>query len=128
MGSAYIAYALERPLQYRLMFGTPLPDPQKHPEMMRSARHAFSLLQDGLARLFKALRAPTTQTGVDLDALFVWSSMHGLASLLQTRAIENLALAPAILAATPSHLIARIGAALTAPMRQTERLAPTESP
>gem|GEM_PF-1537080 len=45
MGMAYLRYARTHPLQYRLMFSTPLPDPAQHPQMMQSARHAFDLLQ-----------------------------------------------------------------------------------
>ena len=39
MGLAYVGYAREHPLQYRLMFGTPLPNPSQHPDMMDRAQH-----------------------------------------------------------------------------------------
>ena len=112
MGRAYLDYAREHPLQYWLMFGTPLPDPGLHPEMMRSAQHAFSLLRDCLKRMFA-----DGQTGlgnVELNALFVWSTMHGLASILQTSAIDTLALPPDILEAMAPHVLKQIGAALEA--------------
>ena len=41
MGEAYNEYASQHPLQYRLMFNTPLPNPEQHPTMMPRARHAF---------------------------------------------------------------------------------------
>ena len=114
MGRAYLSYALEHPLQYRLMFGTPLPDPDRHPEMMRSAQRAFSLLRDCLGRIGGDPVPEVNGNAIDLDALFVWSSMHGLASILQTNALRTLALPPEILAASPSHTLRRIGTALEA--------------
>lgn len=104
MGRAYLQYALAHPLQYRLMFGTPLPDPAEHPAMMHSARHAFDLLRDCLTRM--------KVQDADLEAMFVWSTMHGLASLLQTKAMDTLALPEEKLAATVNHTLLRIGTAL----------------
>ena len=44
MGQACLEYESKHPLQYRLMFSTPLPDPEQHPNMIQNARHAFALL------------------------------------------------------------------------------------
>lgn len=109
MGRAYLHYALSHPLQYRLMFGTPLPDPQAHPEMMQSAQHAFNLLRDCIAEL-----SPDATTGhpAELDALFIWSTLHGLASVLHSPAMDTLTLPDALLNAAPEHLLMRIGAAM----------------
>jgi AcrR family transcriptional regulator len=112
MGRAYLDYARDNPLHYRLMFGGPLPNPAEHPEMMRSARHAFSLLRDGLGRAFAASGAPPGAIDIDSEALFVWSSVHGLASLLQTRAMTTLNLDGATLGGLADHVLDRIGAAL----------------
>lgn len=114
LGRAYLAYAREHPLPYRLMFGTPLPDPAHHPEMMRSARHAFALLRDCLDRMGADGSKGVPSEATDLDALFVWSAVHGLASILQTGALSTLGLPPAVLASSPSHTLLRIGAALGA--------------
>ena len=57
------------------------------------------------------------QTGletVELNTLFFWSTMHGLASILQTSAISTLALPPTILEATAPHVLRQICAALEA--------------
>jgi AcrR family transcriptional regulator len=113
MGRAYLDYAREHPLHYRLMFGTPLPDPHQHPEMMRSAQHAFSLLRDCLTQMLPDAGDASAKNAVELDALFVWSTMHGLATILQTSAIQTLALPSAVLAATTSHTLQRIGIALS---------------
>jgi len=106
MGHAYLTYALEKPLQYRLLFGTPLPEPAQHPEMMQSAQHAFALLRDCIARM-------SLNTPAELDALFVWSTMHGLASMLQTQAFNGLMLSDHVLTNAVQHTLFRVEAALT---------------
>lgn len=109
MAEAYLAFAEAHPLHYRLMFGIPLADPEPFPEMLAKARHAFMLLTDALARL------PGRDRGsVLLDALFVWSSLHGLAGIRQTLALRKLDLPAAVTEAAGGHVIARIGAALAA--------------
>ena len=69
------------------MFGTPLPDPRQHPEMTAQACAALELLEDTLVRL-----QPSPSSG--LDALFAWSTLHGLSTLLQTRSCELRLTAP----------------------------------
>jgi AcrR family transcriptional regulator len=114
MGHAYLAYARTHPLQYRLMFGTPLPDPAQHPAMMASARHAFALLQEGLTRMHaEAGRAPSAAV-VAQDALFVWSTLHGLASVRHAPALRTLNLPAVVLAGAEARALAGIGAALAA--------------
>jgi AcrR family transcriptional regulator len=108
LGSAYLDYAARHPLQYRLMFGTPLPDPAAHPDMMQQARHAFSVLRDTLRRR----SGPSEQT--DLDALFVWSAVHGVASMMQTNAVATLEIPARVLKESPHHSMRRIRAALNA--------------
>lgn len=103
MGRAYVDYALSHPLEYRVMFGTPLPDPAEHPTMMESAQHAFSLLRDCLTRIFP------DRPNVELDALFIWATMHGLASILGSNALDSLALSSEVLYAAIDHTFLRIG-------------------
>lgn len=111
MGEAYLRFARAHPLHYRLMFGTTLPDKANHPDMLRTGRHAFAILQDGLAALHEA---PAHTDAVNLDAMFVWSAMHGLASILQSDAMDSLGLPPAVLARTAQHVLGRISQALAA--------------
>ncbi len=118
MGRAYLRYATEHPLQYRLMFGTPLPDPDQHPEMMRSAQHAFSLLRGCLVRMEGGRERDGATGAADLDALFVWSTMHGLASILHSCALDRLELPQGVLAAAVPNALRRIGAALSAPVAE----------
>ncbi|MEO0595675.1 MAG: TetR/AcrR family transcriptional regulator [Chloroflexota bacterium] len=110
MGRAYVQYALSHPTQYRLMFGTPLPDAQAFPEMMVSARHAFDLLKACIQRLPNDAQKSAQQ--IELDALFVWSTMHGLTSLLETQAMQTHALSAETPDTTIAHVLHRIGVAL----------------
>lgn len=112
MGRAYFAYARSHPLQYRLMFGTPLPDPAQHPQMMHSARHAFDLLRDSIAELRVQRGKSAASSVVELDALFVWSTLHGMASILPLRVWDTLSLPPEVIDTAARHLLDRIDAAL----------------
>lgn len=117
IGEAYFTYARAHPLQYRLMFATALPDPAAHPAMMTSARHAFAILSEAIDRVH-GRPAATSPAGraVPLDALYVWATVHGLASIMQSSAMQTLALPAAIHAAAHSHAMGRLHAAMTAPL------------
>lgn len=112
MGFAYVQFALAEPLKYRLMFGGTLPDPVDHPDMMRGARDAFDVLRRALIRLFTARGQQSDRETIDREALFVWSSLHGLVSLLRTDAIATLDLAPSARAEFIAHALKKVGAAL----------------
>jgi AcrR family transcriptional regulator len=101
LGRAYLGYALDNPLQYRLMFATPLPSTAEHPEMMQGAQIAF----DHLCQLIVQMRLATNPS---YDALFVWSSIHGLATLLQAQVMEKLAISDEILEQAVEQVLLRI--------------------
>lgn len=105
MGHAYLKYAAENPLQYRLMFGTPLPDPDQHPEMMDKAKVAYSMLHDAVAKI-------PISADIDLNALYVWSTIHGLASILQMAMFNDLSASHHQLEDTIQHVVKRIGTGL----------------
>lgn len=111
LGRSYLDYARKHPLHYQLMFGTPLPDPAEHPEMMAKAEHAFATLKETIARL----PGRKSDADVDLDALFTWSVVHGLASILQTRATEQLGLRKGAISEATAHTLGRIAEALGRP-------------
>ncbi|MCU0476911.1 MAG: TetR/AcrR family transcriptional regulator [Anaerolineae bacterium] len=110
MGHAYLSYALDRPLHYRLMFGTPLPPHDQHPEMLHSARHAFDLLREAIAQAYPS----TPPDDLDRDALFVWSALHGLAAILRSDALPALGFSEQALEGHIAHIFNRIGQALEA--------------
>ena len=90
MGQAYVAYSMKHPLYYRLMFNTALPNSQDHPEMMEKAQFAFNMLIDGI-RAVHATRFPDqVEQRSEKDAFFIWSALHGLCSIMESDAIENL--------------------------------------
>ena len=90
MGDAYLDFAREQPMKYRLMFDIALPDPEAHPDMLAEARHAFALLHDRLGSM--ALRDPRHPAADPArhDAIFVWSTLHGLVSLMSSDAMRTL--------------------------------------
>jgi AcrR family transcriptional regulator len=112
MGRAYMTYAAQHPLQYRLMFGTPLPDGDAHPDMMAQAQHAFSLLRVALRRRAAARGVSLDSRQETLDALFIWAGLHGLASIQASSVAQTLDIEPAIMAQSGVHLLMRFGAAL----------------
>ncbi len=110
LGEAYFRFATERPLHYRLLFGTKLPDPSQHPEMMREAQAAFQILLDLMQQISARPGAPPH--AAQLDALFIWSSIHGLATILQSDALQQIGLAGVLREEALPHLLAAIGKSL----------------
>jgi len=108
MGQAYLACAEQKPLEYRLMFGTPWPQPAEHPELIRHAVHAFDILRNGLRSTSRG-----TETDVDLDALFIWSTLHGAASINQADVMQHLELVPTVMERFNGELMNRIDSALS---------------
>jgi AcrR family transcriptional regulator len=112
MGEAYLAYARDNPLAYRLMFGTPLPDWHEHPEMLRQGRHAFSLLCDALRRKAERRGEVKGEDAILMDALFVWSCLHGLAAIRSSDTAVALGIPGPLMEGMGGHVLARIGDAL----------------
>lgn len=111
LGWAYLQHAQQHPLEYRLMFGTPWPEAADHPALVQAALHAFNRLREALARL----RGPGNHaTQIDQDALFIWASLHGLASAMHSTLMDKLQLAPGVEAGAPAHLMKRLSDALQA--------------
>ena len=110
LGLQYLNYAQEHPLEYRLMFGAPWPASAEHPDLIRDAVHAFDILREVLRRVHGSAASKREQ--VDLDARFIWSSMHGLAGVLQGDCLSRLALRPGVLARATEHVMAMVGRGL----------------
>lgn len=81
LGAAYIAFALRHPSHYRLMFGAPLPVAGDAAGLPGLAEKPFAILR-GVIRRFPGKE---DEEDVRRDALFAWTAVHGLASILQTR-------------------------------------------
>jgi AcrR family transcriptional regulator len=110
LGLEYLRFALANPLEYRLMFSTPWPKGAEHDALERDARYAFDILRAaiGVVHGAKAVKSGLA----DRDAMFVWSSMHGLAGVLQSNIMPTLALKPGVLEDAVTHIMCRVGDAL----------------
>ncbi|WP_299739481.1 TetR/AcrR family transcriptional regulator [uncultured Roseobacter sp.] len=114
MGLAYLDFAAKHPLKYRLMFNTPLPDGKEHEEMLAQAQHAFSLLRDRLGTM--SLRDPhhPVVDSAKHDALFIWSALHGFASLMQSDVTDTVGLDNLEKAIALERMMRRLSLALNA--------------
>jgi AcrR family transcriptional regulator len=121
LAGAYLAYAAAHPLEYRLMFGTPWPEAAQVPDLRPDARAAFDVLRERLAALLPGV-APEA---LDLDALFVWSAIHGLAGVIESEAMRHLDFDAAKTATAVRHAMAMIDRALNARRSEALRAQPT---
>lgn len=110
LGTSYLNFALQNPLEYRLMFGTPWPQVQVSPELVIDCQHSFNVLREAL----KPLYAGTGADVIDADAMFVWSSMHGLATILQSQVMQHLDLKPDVIQHAAENVMQMIDVALVA--------------
>lgn len=112
MGLAYLEFARSNPLQYRLMFNTALPDGTEHRHMLDQAQYAFSILRDKLGTM--QLRDPHHRISdpAKHDALFIWSALHGLASLMQSDVTSTIGLDESERAVAVERLMRRLSLAL----------------
>jgi AcrR family transcriptional regulator len=79
---SYVAYALQHPAQFRLMFGPMLAHKREHPGFQQAAERAFGVL-------LQATTEYDPSHGVVL-ALTGWSVAHGLSNLLIDGAFDDL--------------------------------------
>ena len=118
MGEAYLDYAALKPLEYRLMFGTPWPEPAAHPELVKHAVHAFDLLRQNLLKQHGKNSSAKKQA--ELEAMFIWSLLHGYASIEQSNVMQHLVLAKGVQNQARNFMMGMIRSALQA--NRTEEL------
>ena len=112
MGLAYFEYAMMRPLEYRLMFSTPLPEPEAHPEMLQKAGRCFALLEESLRRLDYARREGVDESMLQRDALFIWALIHGASTAMNSDAMTVMPITRKTIDIAIPHIMARIGTVL----------------
>lgn len=78
-GVGYIAFALENPALFKLLFGSERPD-SDDPRLVEQAARAFQMLTGDLAEL-RGFDPMAEEKGT-LDTAALWSAVHGIASLL----------------------------------------------
>lgn len=114
LGISYLQFALQNPLEYRLMFGTPWPEAAAQPDMLADARYSFDVLRQALQPLFATAKSQTSQPeAVDTAAMFVWSTLHGLASIMQSQTLCGLELHPKFMANAQEQVMAMVDLALS---------------
>lgn len=113
LGQQYLAYAQQHPLEYRLMFSTTWPEAAGSPDLVRDATHAFDVLRGVLRRLHGDTAA--ARQLVELDALHIWSVMHGLAGVMNGPCIGLLGLQARVLKQAVPHAMDRLHQGLGAP-------------
>jgi hypothetical protein len=81
--NAYLTFAEQKPARYRLMFSDDISD-KSSDEYMAASHGAFQILLDALATgQHKGSKEQPTKADWE-NALFVWSSLHGFATLERT--------------------------------------------
>jgi len=110
MGEAYMAYAARMPLEYRLMFGTPWPEPAAHPELVKHAVHAFDVLRHNLLKQHGKRKGAKKQA--ELEAMFIWSALHGLATIEHSNVMQHLVLSKGVQAQSKDFMMLMIQTAL----------------
>ena len=110
MGEAYMQYAALHPLEYRLMFGTPWPEPASHPDLVKHAVHAFDMLRQNLIKKHEKTAAGRKQA--ELKALFIWSTLHGLATIELSNVLAHLTLSKGVQTQSRNFTLQMIQAAL----------------
>ncbi len=108
LGRAYLQYANDHPLEYRLMFSTPWPAPAEHPDLVRNAVFAFDVLRNVL-RLLAGTMPPEE---IDQRALFIWSCVHGLCGIRTGDVMQHLAIAPSVTDLPGEQVLAMISLAM----------------
>jgi AcrR family transcriptional regulator len=85
---AYLRFALERPAEYRVMFGPELADRTRHAGLQQTSTQVFALLAEGIAGLQRAGRVRAGDANA--MAVSAWALVHGLAMLaLDGRAADG---------------------------------------
>jgi AcrR family transcriptional regulator len=113
LGRRYMDYARSHPLEYRLMFGTPWPAAAEHPDLSRDAVHAFEILRNVLRRLHGD--GPAQRERVDMDALFIWSTIHGLVGVLDGNCADKLGIAPQLMDQAVAQIMDKVRRGLGLP-------------
>jgi AcrR family transcriptional regulator len=106
LGEQYLVYAQQHPLEYRLMFSTTWPECAEGLGLVADATHAFDVLRGVLRRLHGDSAA--MRDVVDLDALYIWSTVHGLAGVMNGQCIARLRLKSGVLKRAVRHAMERM--------------------
>lgn len=116
LGKRYLTYAASHPLEYRLMFATPWPEAITELGLEQDATHAFDVLRNVLRRIHGVDAGARAK--VDLDAMFIWANMHGLATITHSNVMQHLSLARGVSKKTVEHTMHMMSLAMEASQAQ----------
>jgi AcrR family transcriptional regulator len=116
LGARYLDYAVRHAVEYRLMFGTPWPAIGEELGLAADAGHALDVLRRVLMRIHG--EQATARQRVDLDAMFIWANVHGMATLTQSSVMAHLALSPQVVAGAIPHMFEMMGMAMNVATHQ----------
>jgi AcrR family transcriptional regulator len=79
IGVAYVRFAVENPVRFRLMFSAELAERSDLPGLQSASAEAYGVLQNAVRRMY----GPRAQEdAVAVTSLGAWSKVHGLAMLI----------------------------------------------
>jgi hypothetical protein len=102
----YLSYTQVHPLKYRLMFGPTWPQSAKALDLVSDATHAFDVLRGVLRRMHRDSAA--MREAVELDALYIWSTVHGLAGVTNGQCVDKLGLKTGVIKRAVQHAMGRM--------------------
>lgn len=114
LGIQYLGYAHQHPLEYRVMFSTTWPESTEQLDLVHDATHAFDVLRGVLRRMHGD--SPAMREAVELDALYIWSTVHGLAGIMDGQCIGLIDLKANVLKHAVRHAMQRMGIGLSGQM------------
>jgi AcrR family transcriptional regulator len=81
IGEAYVAFAVENPMHYRLMFMTPRPNPEQAIERGDPGEDAYAFLVQAVTEAMAQGRFRPELTDAEELAQMFWAACHGVVSL-----------------------------------------------
>lgn len=110
VGETYVAFALDRPAHFQVMFRPELVDMGRFPEAAAAGRKAFGKA----AAVFAGLPGDPK-----VMSALLWSTAHGLASLMLDKSLPNRSATGAERRALARDVMRTLAALTTAPKRRT---------
>ena len=89
MGTAYLEFSQANGAIYKLMFSDPLISESKPPSLQQAGEAAFGVLLEMLK--YCQQQGVINRQPVELQGMFVWSTIHGLSSILLDRNDQKIA-------------------------------------
>jgi AcrR family transcriptional regulator len=116
LGLRYLRYAKEHPLEYRLMFSTTWPQAAGATVLSADVTRGYDILREVLTRMHGG--AAAKRELVELDALYIWSMVHGLAGVMNSQCMDLLGLKTKVIKQAVEHAMGRASLGLSQPLHR----------